>query len=73
MKEKFIYITYRIMFVLAGIFFVIALLERILNEFNYTITWIRLYSFRILELSAIIALFVITLLLRQIRNILKQQ
>ena len=73
MIEKLINITYRIMFVLTGIFFVLALWQRTLNEFNYIISSIRLTPFRLLELSAIFALLVITLLLRQIRNILRKQ
>jgi len=73
MMEKFINITYRIMFVLAGIFFVLALWERILNEFNYTLFWIRISASRLLELSSILVLFTVALLLRQIRDIVKKQ
>lgn len=72
MIEKLINITYRIIFILAAIFLVLALWERILNEFNYTLFWIRIASSRLLELSSVLTLFVVALLLRQIRDILKK-
>jgi hypothetical protein len=72
MPEKYLNITYRIMFVLAGMFLVLAILERIVNEFDYTLLWIRISSSRLLELSSILTLFVVALLLRQIRDILKK-
>ena len=72
MLEKIINIIYRIMFILTGIFIVLALWERILNQFNYTLSWLRITYFTLLELSGILAIFVMTLLLRQIRNLLRK-
>ena len=72
MLEKIITIIYRVMFILTGIFIVLALWERILNQFNYTLSWLRITYFTLLELSGILAIFVMTLLLRQIRNLLRK-
>ena len=63
---------YKILFSLSIILLFIAVLEWIINLFNYTFSWIPYSPFRLLEFGVIFMLFVIALLLRQIRDILNK-
>jgi hypothetical protein len=72
MTEKLINMVYRVIFVLAGILFVLAIWEKIINSFSYKMSWIPFDLLTMFELSAIFVLFVIALLLRQIRDILRK-
>jgi len=65
-------ILYRIVFVLAGLVFLLAIWQKTLQVFGYTISAIPYASSRILELAAILFLIVGTLLLRQVRDALRK-
>ncbi len=58
----------RILFALAFVIAGLGALEKIANMFDYTILGGRFAPGRLLEFSAIALLFVITLLLREIRE-----
>lgn len=61
----------RLFFFAAFVLLAIAILDRVLNLFGYTILGGEYTSGRILEFSAIMLVVVIALLLRQIREGLK--
>ena len=71
MIDKFNSIICRIFFVIAGLLLFFAVLERTAKLFDYTLYWIPYAPSRLLELSAILIIFVIALLLRQMRELLK--
>jgi hypothetical protein len=73
MINKLNFYLYRILFSVSIIFLFFAVLEWFINIFNYTLSWIPYSPFRLLEFGVIFMLFVIALLLRQIRDILKKQ
>lgn len=60
-------------FVLAFAMVALAVLERVAYAFGYTILAGKLSGGRLLELAAILMVFVIAVLLRQIRDQLRQQ
>ena len=51
----------------------IAILEKIIGLFGWTLAWVPYESARLLELAAILVIFVIAFILRQIRVELKKQ
>jgi hypothetical protein len=61
----------RVFFAGAAILFVLAVLERVVNWFGYTIFRGYLDAGRLLEWSIMLVIFIIALLLRQIREGLK--
>ncbi|MCK5033037.1 MAG: hypothetical protein KAS18_05365 [Calditrichia bacterium] len=63
---------YKLLFSGSIILLILAVSEWFLNYFNYTLSWIPYSPFRLLEFGAIFMLFVIALLLRQIRDILRK-
>ena len=63
---------YRILFSVSIFLLFLAVLEWILNLFNFTLSWIPYSPFRLLEFGVIFMLFVIAFLLRQVRDILKK-
>ncbi len=71
---KMFVIGYRILFSISLILLIAAVGERFLNLIGYTFLRQTTYSpWRLLEFAAIFLLFVIAILLRQIREELKQQ
>ena len=71
--EKMISIGSRILFSLSLIFLVVAVGERITNLIGYTFLRQTTYTpWRLLEFAAIFLIFVIAILLRQIREELRQ-
>ena len=58
-----------------GAFFVAALavLERVINEFGYTILRGSYAPGRLLEFAGILLIFVVALLLRQVRELLREK
>jgi hypothetical protein len=62
-------ITFIVAFVAAGL----GILERLLNMLGYTILRGTLTGGRLFEISAILVIFVIAMLLREIRNILRSR
>ena len=58
----------RVLFVGAGAMFAAALVEKIANAAGYTLVGRRYTPARLLEFAAIMVLFVVALLLREIRD-----
>lgn len=58
----------RVLFVVAGILFAVAVAERVANAAGYTLTGGAYSPGRLIELAAIMVLFVVALLLREIRD-----
>ena len=72
--EKMTEIGYRILFSISLILLLAAVGERFVNLIGYTFLQQTSYSpWRLLEFAAIFVLFVIAILLRQIRQELRQQ
>ena len=71
MYNKLTSITNRVFFILAFLLLFLAIWEKIVRYFDYTISCIPYEPARLLEFSVIFLIFVITLLLRQIREELK--
>jgi len=59
-------------FVAAVLLLFVAVLEWLLRLFGYTLNWLHYRPGRLLELAGILVLFVIVLILRQIRETLKK-
>jgi len=72
MIDKVISIANRIFFSCACILLFLAIWDRILRLFGWSIDW-NYEAGRILEFSAILMIFVVALLLRQIREQLKNK
>ena len=66
-------IVARVLFALALLLLVLAILERFAFTFGYTIVGSIVTGGRLLEIAATFAVFVIVLLLRQIREALRQE
>jgi len=69
--DKFSSFFSRLFFAVALILLVIAIINWVLNLFGWTFSWLPYQSGRILEFSAILMIFVMALLLRQIRQTLR--
>jgi hypothetical protein len=70
--DKLSSIVYRIFFALVFVLIAIGLLERLVNMAGYTILRGSYTPGRMFELAAIFSIFVIALLLRQVREQLKK-
>ncbi len=68
MIDKLTSIFSRIFFAVALILFLVAILDKILNVFGWTWSWTPYGAARLFELSATFMIFVVVLLLRQIRE-----
>ncbi len=64
-------IVLRLLFTGAFAVFGMGVLERLVNQFEYTILRGAFSGGRLLEISAVVVLFVVALLLRQIRDQLR--
>ncbi len=73
MKNRHYSIVNRALFLIAAAMFVVAMWEWVLQWFGYTLTWLPYSPGRLFELAAIMAVFVIMLLLRQIRDALRSK
>jgi len=71
--EKMMSLGARIFFSLAFICLSIAVLERLVNVAGYSILYPHYIPWRLLEFAALFLLFAIAIVLRQIREELKQQ
>jgi len=71
--EKLISTVIRFLFVIAFILLLVAGIDWVLRLFGYTFSWLAYQPGRLFELSAICAIFVCVLLLRQIRNQLRSK
>ncbi|HRR40046.1 MAG TPA: hypothetical protein P5244_02320 [Syntrophales bacterium] len=72
-SEKMMSLGARIFFSLSFICLFIAVFERLANLAGYSILYPYYYPWRLLEFAAIFLLFTIAIVLRQIREELKQQ
>ena len=72
MLDKLIIIAYRVMFVLAVIVTGIAVCDKIIMQFGYRLSLAPYGPAKMLEISLILVSFIIALLLRQIRDILRK-
>ena len=68
MIDRFINICYRGFFVLAGLLFIVAVWDKFLRRFDLKLSWVPYDPSRLIEISALLMVFVIALLLRQIRE-----
>lgn len=66
-------IVARVLFALAFLLLVLGILERLAFAFGYTIVGDIFTGGRMLEIAATLVVFVIALLLRQIREALRQE
>jgi len=71
--EKINSLISRLFFASAFVLLILAALERVANLMNYTILRGSYTAGRLLEFSAILAIFVVVLLLRQVRELLKKK
>jgi len=69
--DKFTSFFSRLFFAVAFALFVIAVINWLLGLFGWTLSWLPYQPGRILEFSAILMIFVMVLLLRQIRERLR--
>ncbi len=72
MIDKLTSIFSRVFFSVALLLLLLGVLDRIIGLFGWTLAWYH-EAGRVLEFSGIMMIFVIGLLLRQIRDELKQQ
>jgi len=73
MKNSHYTIVNRVLFLVAAAMFVVAIWEWVIQWFGYKLTWIPYSPARLLELAAMVAIFVVVLLLRQIRDTLRNK
>jgi lipopolysaccharide export LptBFGC system permease protein LptF len=71
--DKFLSAVSRCFFLVAFLLLVLASTERILNLFGYTVLRGTYSGGRILEFAAVLLIFVIAALLRQVRDALKSK
>ena len=72
MKASHISFFNRLFFTVSVILFVIAVLDWVLRLFGYTFSWLPYQPGRLFEFAAIMMIFVIVALLRQIRDLLRK-
>ena len=73
MKDSYYSIISRLLFVVAAILLVLAVWHWVLGWFGYHLYWVPYEPGRLFEFAAILVIFVIALLLRQIRDVLRQK
>ncbi|MGD8413429.1 MAG: hypothetical protein PVF33_04315 [Candidatus Latescibacterota bacterium] len=69
--DKFSSLISRLFFLGAGALLILAIWERVANALGYTVVRESFTASRLIELAVILVIFVIALLLRQIRDALK--
>ena len=73
MIDKITHYFSRIFFFVALGLLGIAILDWLLRFFGYTLSWINYQPGRLMEFAGILVLFVIVLILRQIRELMKKK
>ena len=71
MKDSHYSFCSRLLFFVAALMFLIAIWDWVLRWFGYTLSWMPYAPGRLFELAGILMIFVIALLLRQIRDLLR--
>ena len=72
MKDSHYSLISRLLFIAASILFIVAVWNWIIVWFGYHLAWVPYESGRLFEFAAILVIFVIALLLRQIRDLLRK-
>jgi len=72
MNEKHVSLFNRLFFAVAVILVIIAVVDWIMRLFGYTIGWLPYNPGRLFEFAAIMMIFVMVALLRQIRDALRK-
>jgi hypothetical protein len=72
MVDKLTSFCQRLFFVVASILVVLAGLDWIIGIFGWTFSWLPYQPGRLFEFAAILVIFVIAILLRQIRDALRK-
>ena len=72
MIDRLTSVTSRIFFAVSGILMIIAIWDWIMRLFGLTLSWVPYQPVRLLEISVILIIFVIALLVRQIREEVKK-
>jgi hypothetical protein len=73
MKDSHYSLISRLLFFAAVLLFVIAVFDWFIRWFGYYLAWVPYEPGRLFEFAAILVIFVIALLLRQIRDTLRQK
>jgi len=68
MCEKFLNFLYQLAFTVAVVMFSVAIIDWVMRLFGYTLSFLPYDPWRMFEFAAVILIFVIVVLLRQIRN-----
>jgi hypothetical protein len=71
-NEKLASFVCRLFFAGAFVLLGLAVLEKAANIFGYTLTWIRIDPSRLIEFAIVLLVFVVTLLLREIRDAVRK-
>jgi len=71
MKDSHYSFFSRLLFFVAVVLFVVAVWDWVLRFFGYSLSWLPYEPGRLFEFAAIVMIFVIALLLRQIRDHLR--
>ncbi len=72
MMDKLTSLCQRLFFVVASILVVLAGLDWMIGIFGWTFSWLPYQPGRLFEFAAILVIFVIAILLRQIRDALRK-
>lgn len=73
MKDSHYSFISRLLFIVAALLSILAVWNWALGWFGYHLSWVPYEPGRLFEFSAILVIFVIALLLRQIRDALRQK
>jgi len=73
MKDRHFSILSRLFTFVAGLLMIVAAIDWILRLFGWTFEWLAYQPGRLFELAAILMVFVIAFLLRQIREALRNK
>jgi len=72
MSDKHYSLFSRVLFFAALILMIVAVWDWVLRLFGYTLSWLPYQPGRLFEFAAIMLIFVIAVLLRQIRDVLRK-
>ena len=73
MKDAQVSFFNRLFFAVASLLLILSVLEWVLRWFGYTLSFLEYTPGRLLEFAAIMMVFVIVALLRQIRDLLRNR
>lgn len=73
MKDKYHAFVGRLLCLVMAVLLILAICEWVVQWFGYTFAWLPYEPGRLLDLAALMAIFMIAILLRQIRDILQSK